>query len=160
MPGSGVAESGAPALAPAHVSYECPDCGIPVSCCEEHYMDDFEAHLAVCDTLREANEDDHDLQSGRFMFEFQYPGTQRAEEFIINMTSWDTFLYTRDFNALDEDRSMRHVTKLLTYPITIATALHELSPYEMKKGGRLTGEGLRSLGGMSFASLGLKYQHI
>ena len=31
-------------LPPAHVSFECPDCGIPVSCSEEHWADDYESH--------------------------------------------------------------------------------------------------------------------
>ena len=144
MPGDGV-----PALPPAHVSYECPDCGIPVSCCEEHYAEDFEAHLEVCDTLRQINEDDHDLRSGRFTDEYRYPGPQRAEEFVLNMSNWDTFLYTRDFNAVDDARAMRQVTRLLTYPITIASTLHELSPYNIRRGGRLTKEGLRSFAGKS-----------
>lgn len=134
-------------LAPAHVRFECPDCGVPVSCSEEHWADDYEAHLDVCDTLRQINEDDHDLRSGRFFPEFDYPGPQRAEEFVLNMSNWDTFLYTRDFKAIDAARSMRQVTRLLTYPATIASVLHELSPYNIKQGGRLTPEGLRSMSG-------------
>lgn len=134
---------------PAHVRFECPDCGIPVSCCEEHWQDDYESHLEICDTLRQINEDDHDLHSGRFFPEFDYPGPQRAEEFVINMSNWDTFLYTRDFPAIDDQRSMRQVTRLLTYPLTIASVLHELSPYNLRKGGRLTNEGLRSFSGKS-----------
>jgi len=136
---------------PAHVKFECPDCGIPVACCQEHWEEDFESHLEVCDTLRQINEDDHDLHSGRFFPEFDYPGGQRAEEFVINMANWDTFLYTRDFNAIDDARSMRQVTRLLTYPVTVASVLHELSPYNMRNG-RLTAEGLRSFSGM-FANL-------
>lgn len=139
----------ATALPPAHVRFECPDCGIPVSCCEEHWADDYESHLEICDTLKTINEDDHDLRSGRFFPEFDYPGPQRAEEFVLNMSNWDTFLYTRDFKAIDQPRSMRQVTRLLTYPTTIASVLHELSPYNIKKGGRLTPEGLRSMSGMS-----------
>lgn len=134
---------------PAHVRFECPDCGVPVSCCEEHWADDYESHLEICDTLREINEDDHDLHSGRFFPEFDYPGPQRAEEFVINMSNWDTFLYTRDFTAINEDRSMRQVTRLLTYPMTIASVLHELSPYNIRSGGRMTAEGLRSFSGTS-----------
>lgn len=110
-------------------------------------MDDYESHLEICDTLRQINEDDHDLRSGRFMPEFEYPGSQRAEEFVLNMSDWDTFLYTRDFNAVDDTRAMRQVTRLLTYPTTIASVLHELSPYNIRTGGRLTPEGLRSLSG-------------
>lgn len=134
------------ALPPAHVRFECPDCGIPVSCCEEHFVDDYESHLEICDVLREVNEDDHDLRSGRFFPEFEYPGAQ-IEEAQVNMTNWDTLLYSREFNAINEERSMRQATRLLTYPITVGSILHELSPYDIKRGGRLTVEGLKSLSG-------------
>ncbi len=131
---------------PAHVDFECPDCGIPVYCCEEHWADDYEAHLEVCDVLRQSNEDDHDLRSGRFFKEFQFAEPQ-MEEILVNMTSWDTFLYTRDFDALNRDREMRQATKLLTYPMTIASVLNELSPYNLRKNGRMTPEGLKSFSG-------------
>ncbi|KAF1844092.1 uncharacterized protein K460DRAFT_397249 [Cucurbitaria berberidis CBS 394.84] len=132
--------TGAP---PAHVDFECPDCGIPVYCCEEHWADDYEAHLEVCDILRQSNEDDHDLRSGRFFKEFQFAEPQ-MEEILVNMTSWDTYLYTRDFDALNDDREMRQATKLLTYPMTIASIINELSPYNIRKNGRMTPEGLKS----------------
>jgi splicing suppressor protein 51 len=133
-------------MAPAHVDFECPDCGLPVYCSKEHWADDYEAHLQICDTLRQINEDDHDLRSGRFFPEFEYAGPQ-MEEALINMTNWDTFLYTRNFNAINDDRSMRQVTRLLTYPVTIGSIIHELSPYNIKAGGRLTVEGLKSFSG-------------
>ena len=134
------------AMSPAHVSFECPDCGIPVSCSEEHWADDYESHLEICDTLREINEDDHDLRSGRFFPEFEYPGDQ-IEEAMVNMTNWDTFLFSRQFQAINDERSLRQATRLLTYPVTVGSVLHELSPYNIKKGGRLTVEGLKSLSG-------------
>jgi splicing suppressor protein 51 len=133
-------------LPPAHVRYECPDCGIPVSCSEDHFADDYEAHLEICDQLREINEDDHDLVSGRFFPEFEYPAAT-MDEAQVNLTNWDTMLYSREFNAIDDERAMRQVTRLLTYPITIGSVLHELSPYNISKSGRLTSEGLRSLSG-------------
>ncbi|KAK4639049.1 translational activator for mitochondrial COX1 [Podospora bellae-mahoneyi] len=136
-------------LAPAHVDFECPDCGIPVSCSKEHWADDYEKHLEICDTLRQINEDDHDLRSGRFFPEFEYAGPQ-IDEALINMTNWDTFLYTRSFLAIDDDRSMRQATRLLTYPVTIASVLHELSPYNLKSGGRLTAEGLKSFSALRY----------
>ena len=136
-------------LPPAHVKFECPDCGIPVSCSEEHWADDYEHHLEICDTLREINEDDHDLRSGRFFSEFDYPGPQ-IEEALVNMTNWDTLLYTRSFNAINDERSMRQATRLLTYPVTIGSILHELSPYNIRQGGRLTTEGLKSFSGKSY----------
>ncbi|KAF2120033.1 zinc-finger of mitochondrial splicing suppressor 51-domain-containing protein [Lophiotrema nucula] len=128
---------------PAHVNFECPDCGVPVYCCEEHWADDYEAHLEVCDVIREINQDDHDLRSGRFFKEFEFAEPQ-MEEILVNMTSWDTYLYTRDYDALNEDREMRQATKLLTYPMTIASVIHELSPYNIRSGGSMTPEGLKS----------------
>lgn len=136
-------------LPPKKVDFECPDCGVPVYCCEEHWMDDYEAHLQICDTLRQINEDDHDLRSGRAFPEFDYPGPQ-MEEALVNMTSWDTFMYTRGFNAVSDDRSMRQVTRLLTYPVTIASVLHELSPYNIRKGGQMTTEGLKSFSALRY----------
>ena len=138
--------SASTSLPPAHVRFECPDCGIPVYCSEGHWADDYEQHLELCETLREINQDDHDLHSGRFFSEFEYPGPQ-IQEALINLTNWDTFLYTRQFRAINEMRSLRQATKLLTYPITIGSVLHELSPYNIRKDGRLTTEGLKSLSG-------------
>ncbi|KAF2138164.1 uncharacterized protein K452DRAFT_257080 [Aplosporella prunicola CBS 121167] len=134
---------------PAHVRYECPDCGIPVSCSEEHFADDYEKHLEICDTLREVNEDDHDLRSGRFFPEFEYPGVQ-MEEALVNMTNWDTYLYSREHQAINDERSLRQATRLLTYPVTIGSVLHELSPYNIRTGGRLTVEGLKSFSALRY----------
>lgn len=54
--------------------YECPDCGYPTHCSEEHYNEGKEAHHhGLCQILREQNEDDHDLRSGRPMKEFEFP---------------------------------------------------------------------------------------
>ncbi|EAW10875.1 putative mRNA processing protein (Mss51) [Aspergillus clavatus NRRL 1] len=136
-------------LPPAHSHFECPDCGVPIYCSEGHWMDDFEAHLEICDTIKQINEDDHDLHSGRFFPEFSYPGVQ-DDNFVINMTNWDTFLYTREFDAINDDRSMRQVTRMLTYPMTIASVLHELSPYSVRTGGRLTTEGLKSISALRY----------
>src|SRR5690606_5044374 len=79
---------------PEHVRFTCPDCGIPTYCSEAHWMEDYENHLVVCDALREANEDDHDLVSGREHDEFNYPGAQ-LEDALINLTTWDTYMYSR-----------------------------------------------------------------
>lgn len=64
------------------------------------------------------------------------------------MANWDVFFYTRSFPSMDSDRSMRHVSKLLTYPMTIASILHQSSPY--KYGEQVTAEGMRSIAGKSF----------
>ncbi|CAG8499704.1 17964_t:CDS:2, partial [Acaulospora morrowiae] len=124
-------------------SYECPDCGYPTHCSYEHYNLDLVHHKThVCELLREANEDEHDLRSGRKMVEFEFPGPQPLDE-KVNMLTWDTFFYTRGFPSMDSQRSIRHVSKSLTYPITIASVLHEQSPYTTRY--RLTNEGLKSL---------------
>ncbi|KAK5708839.1 translational activator for mitochondrial COX1 [Elasticomyces elasticus] len=132
---------------PRHVSHECPDCGIPVSCSPDHFVDDYASHLEICDLLRQINEDDHDLLSGRFFPEFEYPGPQ-IDEAQVNLTNWDTLLYSREFNAVNEERPMRQVTRLLTYPITVGSVLHELSPYSLND--RLLPEGLRSLSALRY----------
>ncbi|KAF9281731.1 translational activator for mitochondrial COX1 [Mortierella alpina] len=125
--------------APKH---ECPDCGYPTHCSEEHYNMDKEHHKHVCGTLREVNEDEHDLRSGRRMKEFEFPGAQHRDE-AINLSNWDTFLYTRGFLSMNSERSMRHVSHVLTYPLTIGSVLHQSSPYQLGKD--LTVEGLKSL---------------
>ena len=55
------------------VKFECPDCGWPTHCTQEHWEED-EEHSKYCSRLREVNEDDHDLRSGRRMREFEMPG--------------------------------------------------------------------------------------
>ncbi|SPO01114.1 related to MSS51 protein [Cephalotrichum gorgonifer] len=135
---------------PAHVNFECPDCGIPVYCCEEHWMEDYEEHLKICDTLKEINEDDHDLRSGRVFPEFKF-GDEQMPDAVVNLTNWDTYLYSRQYDAVNEDRGMRHATRLLTYPVTIGSVLHELSPYDIRKGGRLTTEGLKSFSALRYS---------
>ncbi|KAJ7074254.1 zinc-finger of mitochondrial splicing suppressor 51-domain-containing protein [Mycena amicta] len=127
---------------PRNVEFECPDCGWPTHCSEEHWKEDTE-HEKYCLRLREANEDEHDLRSGRRMFEFELPGPQGYEE-AISFSNWDTFWYTRGFMSMDTDRSRRHASKLLSYPITIGGALHQFSPL-MLNNQRLTPEGSRSL---------------
>lgn len=126
-----------------HPVYDCPDCGYPTHCSEEHYEQGKAAHHEkCCGILREMNEDDHDLRSGRPMREFEFPTAQGFDE-AVNMANWDVFFYTRSFPSMDSDRSMRHVSKLLTYPLTIASVLHQSSPY--KYGEQVTTDGMRSI---------------
>lgn len=133
-------------MPPAHVDFECPDCGIPVYCCEEHWMEDYEAHLEICDTLKAINEDDHDLRSGRVFPEFRF-GDEQMPEAVVNLINWDNYMYSRQFAAVNDERGLRHATRLLTYPVTLGSVLHELSPYDVRQGGRLTVEGLKSFSG-------------
>ncbi|KAJ4488474.1 zinc-finger of mitochondrial splicing suppressor 51-domain-containing protein [Lentinula aciculospora] len=125
-----------------NVSFECPDCGWPTHCSEEHWKEDKE-HEKYCSRLREANEDEHDLRSGRRMPEFELPGPQGYEE-AISFANWDVFWYTRGFNSMDSERSRRHASKLLTYPMTIGSVLHQHSSL-MLNNQRLTPEGSRSM---------------
>lgn len=78
-----------------------------------------------------------------FFFFFQ-TAAQGFDE-AVNMANWDVFFYTRSFPSMDSDRSMRHVSKLLTYPMSIASVLHQSSPY--KYGEQVTSEGMRSIAG-------------
>ncbi|KAB5596529.1 Mss51-mRNA processing-like protein [Ceratobasidium theobromae] len=124
------------------VTYECPDCGWPTHCSEFHWKEDTD-HTQYCTRLREVNEDEHDIRSGRKMREFELPGQQSYEE-AVSFANWDVFWYTRSFNSIDSDRSRRHASKLLTYPVTIASLLHENSGINLRNQ-RLTPEGLRSM---------------
>ena len=137
-------------LPPAFVRFECPDCGIPVSCSEDHWADDYETHQEICETLRQVNEDDHDLRSGREFPEFEYPGPLMEEQ-LPNMSNWDTYLYTREYTAINDERPLRQVTKLLSYPITIGSIISELTPYDIRGNDRLTAEGLKSLTALRYS---------
>ncbi|KAM0792310.1 hypothetical protein ACM66B_004997 [Microbotryomycetes sp. NB124-2] len=125
-----------------HVAFECKHCGYPTHATEERWAEDQEK-AKYWPRLREANEDEHDLRSGREMTEFRLPGEQPYEE-AVSMGNWDVFLYTRGFPSIDTERSRRHVSKLLTYPMSIGSVLHENSPYTLRNQ-RLLPEGLRSL---------------
>jgi splicing suppressor protein 51 len=122
--------------------FDCPDCGFPTHCSEFHWQEDSE-HAKYCGRLREVNEDEHDLRSGRRLSEFDMPGVQSYEE-AISFANWDIFWYTRGFPSVDSERSRRHASKLLTYPITIGGVLHQNSGLNSRNQ-RVTPEGMRSL---------------
>ncbi|KDQ18083.1 hypothetical protein BOTBODRAFT_155140 [Botryobasidium botryosum FD-172 SS1] len=128
--------------------FECPDCGWPTHCTEAHWKEDAQ-HKVYCGRLKEVNEDEHDLRSGRTMAEFQMPGTQAYEE-AVSFANWDVFWYTRGFASMDTERSRRHASKLLTYPITVASLLHENSGFTIRNQ-RVTPEGLRSFAALRMA---------
>ncbi|KAG6845230.1 hypothetical protein H0H87_012222 [Tephrocybe sp. NHM501043] len=127
---------------PRAVKFECPDCGWPTHCTEEHHQED-EEHHKYCSRLREANEDEHDLRSGRRLREFELPGPQGYEE-AVSFANWDVFWYTRGFPSMDTERSRRHASKLLSFPITIGSTIHQHSGLTLSNQ-RLTPEGSRSL---------------
>ncbi|KAH9997252.1 hypothetical protein BJV77DRAFT_984189 [Russula vinacea] len=109
------------------IAFECPDCGWPTHCTR----------------ITGVNEDEHDLRSGRRLREFELPGPQDTEA-AISFSNWDVFWYTRNFPSMDTERSRRHASKLLTYPITIGSVIHQYSALTLGNQ-RLTPEGSRSL---------------
>lgn len=64
----------------------------------------------------------------------------------VSFANWDVFWYTRGFPSMDNDRARRHASKLLTYPITIASVLHQNSGLTLSNQ-RVTPDGIRSLAG-------------
>ena len=68
-------------------------------------------------------------------------------ETTISFANWDVFWYTRGFPSMNTERSRRHSSKLLTYPMTIGSVLHQFSGLTFNNQ-RLTSEGSRSLAGM------------
>ncbi|KAI5123332.1 hypothetical protein M0805_001757 [Coniferiporia weirii] len=135
-------ERGHPHVTRKNVEFECPDCGWPTHCSEEHWKADKEHHR-FCGRLREANEDEHDLRSGRKMTEFEMPGPMDYDE-TVSFANWDVFWYTRGFPSMDTERMRRHSSKLLTYPMTIASVLHQNSGLTLSNQ-RVTPDGIRAL---------------
>ena len=64
----------------------------------------------------------------------------------VSFANWDTLFFTREFPSIDSDRSVRHLSKVLTYPMTIAAVLHQNGPFTSGNG-RVTREGRRSMAG-------------
>ncbi|PVU98045.1 hypothetical protein BB561_000163 [Smittium simulii] len=124
-------------------TFECPGCGYPTHCSEEHWKLDQHHKTDICSHLKTANIDEHDLRSGRKMPEFEFPASQ-APELIVNLSNWDTYFYTRNFLTIKSNQAVRHVSKILTYPITIASIIHPYSPFAQKKA--FTPEGIKSIG--------------
>lgn len=84
-------------------------------------------------------------------------GPQGYEE-AVSLANWDVFWYTRGFASMDTERSRRHASKLLTYPITIGGALHQHSGMTLNNQ-RVTPEGSRSLAG-NFAPSAPSYHNV
>lgn len=154
------------------VQFDCPDCGWPTHDSEIHWNSDTQ-HSKYCSRLREANEDEHDLRSGRRIWEFELPGSptcycpaerhlifipnpgEQQYEGTVSFANWDIYWFTRNHPSIDDHRSRRHLTKLLTYPVTVSSVLHEFSGLTTRNQ-RVTPEGARSLAGkiLSFTPLG------
>lgn len=132
------------------VNFVCPYSGIPTHHSKEAWENDSEYHeKKKYELLRKVNLYEHDLRSGRKFDEFVFPGPQQ-HDFMSNLSSWDTFFYTRDFNPMNTEFNLAAASKVLTYPITIASILHKFSPYKMVPEGAITLEGLRSLSALRY----------
>lgn len=132
------------------VQFVCPYSGIPTHHDQQAWEDDREYHdKKKYEQLRKVNLYEHDLRSGRKFDEFVFPGPLELD-FTTSMLSWDSFFYTRDFNPMNTEFNLAAATKVLTYPITIASLLHRFSPYGLEPHGPLTLEGLRSLSALKY----------
>jgi len=65
-----------------HVAFECPDCGFPTHASEQRWRED-PNHGRYWPRLREANEDEHDLRSGRELTEFRLPGPSSLSLYLV-----------------------------------------------------------------------------
>lgn len=126
------------------LNFICPISGYPTHYSEKEWELDEDYKKIYSQRLREVNEDEHDLRSGRNMTEFELPGKQDLEQ-TVSLKTWEMLFYTRNFNSIDNMRSQRHLSRLLSYPMTIAGVLHELGPYADKARGRVPLQGERSL---------------
>ena len=52
-------------------AFDCPDCGWPTHASRERWLEGRDEHTEYCGRLREVNEDEHDIRSGRKMAEFE-----------------------------------------------------------------------------------------
>ncbi|RLV90537.1 Protein MSS51 mitochondrial [Spathaspora sp. JA1] len=132
------------------VDFVCPYSGIPTHASEEAWKSDTEYHSKKkYELLKKVNLYEHDLRSGRQFEELAFPGEQ-VRDFLVNLSNWDTFFYTRDFPPMNDEFNLAASTKVLTYPITMASLLHKNSPYQPEPKGPITLEGLKSLSALKY----------
>lgn len=132
------------------IQYTCPISGIPTHHSAELWEQDTKYHSSKTpEMLKKVNIYEHDLRSGREFPEFDFPTDQHPDR-LINIGNWDQFFYTRQFYSMDTEFQLAVVTKLLSYPMTIASVLHQYSPYLMKPKGPVTLEGLKSLAALRY----------
>ncbi|CAH2352098.1 protein Mss51p, mitochondrial [[Candida] railenensis] len=137
------------------VNYVCPISGIPTHHDEAAWAGDVHYHdTKTYDLLKKVNLYEHDLRSGRKFDEFVFPG-QQEKDCIPNMSNWDAFFYTRDFSPMNTEFNLAAASKVLTYPVTVASVFHRFSPYQQQTkkhaaGEALTLEGLKSLAALRY----------
>ena len=133
-----------------NIAYVCPLSGIPTHHSREAWEMDRRYHQErVYEKLRKVNVYEHDLRSGRAFPEFEFPEEQGRER-TVNMANWDLFFYTRGFYSMDTEFQLAAVTKMLSYPLTIAAMLSQFSPYFLNPKGPITLEGLKSLAALRY----------
>ncbi|CCK68705.1 Mss51p KNAG_0B02630 [Huiozyma naganishii CBS 8797] len=133
-----------------NVEYTCPLSGIPTHHSREAWEQDTQYHATKrYETLKKVNIYEHDLRSGRPFPEFDFPQEQGYDK-VVNMTNWDLFFYTRGFYSMDTEFQLAAVTKMLSYPVTIASLLAQFSPYSLNPKGPITLEGLKSLAAVRY----------
>ena len=133
------------------INYTCPISGIPTHHSREAWEADKIYHeTKKYDILKKVNTYEHDLRSGRPFPEFDFPQDQGFDR-LVNLTNWDLYFYTRSFYSMDTEFQLAAVTKMLGYPITIASVLHQFSPYSLNPKGPVTLEGLKSVAALRYS---------
>lgn len=64
--------------------------------------------------------------------------------------NWEHFCFTTGFQDMS-DRQLRHLTRQMTYPMTVASTLAPMAPQFNYRNDRLTPEGRRSMLGALFS---------
>lgn len=132
------------------IQYTCPLSGIPTHHSREAWEMDKNYHQnKIYEKLKKVNIYEHDLRSGRAFPEFDFPLEQGADK-AVSLQNWDLFFYTRQFYSMDTEFELATVTKMLSYPITIGSVLHEFSPYSYNKKGPLSLDGLKSIAALRY----------
>ncbi|CCD22351.1 uncharacterized protein NDAI_0A01930 [Naumovozyma dairenensis CBS 421] len=133
------------------INYTCPISGIPTHHSKEAWENDTNYHQnKIYDILKKVNVFEHDLRSGRSFPEFEFPQSQ-DHDCAVSMNNWDMFFYTRQFVSMDSEFQLATVTKMLSYPITIASILHKYCPYALEPNGPITLEGLKSIAALKYS---------
>lgn len=133
------------------INYTCPLSGIPTHHSREAWEQDEEYHRTKkYEILKKVNIYEHDLRSGRPFPEFDFPQAQKQDN-LVNMATWDTYLYTRGFYSMDTEFQLAVVTKMLSFPVTLASLLHQFSPYGIAPKGPMTIEGLKSVAALRYS---------
>ncbi|KAG7864348.1 hypothetical protein KL919_000376 [Ogataea angusta] len=132
------------------INYTCPYSGIPTHHSREAWEQDTDYHDSKrYEILKKVNIYEHDLRSGRQFPEFDFP-SQQPQDTLVNFANWDTYLYTRSFYSMDTEFQLAVVTKMLSFPSTIASIVHQYSPYFLKPKGPVSVEGLKSLAALRY----------